>query len=123
MYSEVELKVKVEKNELIKVLTENRQKHSHNYDKAKIGFRKLLIAELKSKLEAAESDKIVTLTFENHKPESHLEDYDDILGMLELATDTEIELSHIQYKQYVKDEWDWARQWSTSNATYLSAAL
>lgn len=122
MYSNNELKIKVNKDELVKTLKANRDKHSSDYDKAKQGFRKLLVVELEKKLQAAKDGKKVTLNFKNQKPTNNLNDYDDVIGMLELATDTEIELNHVQYKQYVQDEWDWKRQWSTSNVAYLSAA-
>jgi len=110
MYSNNELKVKVDKGELLSTLKTNRQKHHDDYEKAKVGFRKLLIVELEKKLKAAKEGKKVPLTFNNQKPTNNLNDYDDVIGMLELATDTTIELSHIQYKQYIKNEWDWTRQ-------------
>jgi hypothetical protein len=123
MYSTVSLKVRVPTETLLSTLKENRHKHADDYDKAKIGFRKLLVKELENKLIAAKDGKKISLNFKNQKPTNHLSDYDDIIGMLEMAADKEIELDHIQYKQYVQNQWEWTHHWSTSNMAYLSAAL
>lgn len=122
MYSNNELEITVDKKELLKALKANRATHDAEYQKAKIGFRKLLIVELEKKLALAKDGKKVELEFKNRKPTNNLNDYDDVIGMLELATDKEIDLNHVQYKQYVKNEWDWTKQWSTSNIAYMSAA-
>lgn len=122
MYSKNDLRVKVDKNDLVAKLQVNRAQHAADYEKAKKGFRKLLIEELRGKLKAAENGEKVELRFTNQTPTNNLEEYDDVIGMLEMATDTEIELTHVQYKQWVQDKWDWKEHWSMSNVAYLSAA-
>ena len=122
MYGQNQLKIKVPKDELLKILKENRQKHSDNYDKAKVGFRKLLIQELEKKLASANAGKKVALSFKNRKPDNNLDDYDEVIGMLELDTNNIVELDAQQYKQYVKDDWAWSGNWTASNSLYMSAA-
>lgn len=122
MYSKNDLKVNVDKNDLVTILQVNRAKHASDYETAKKGFRKLLVEELEGKLRAAKAGEKVELRFENQSPKSYIEEYDDVIEMLQMATNNEIELTHVQYKQWVKDEWDWKEHWSLSNIAYLSAA-
>jgi len=122
MYDKHGITVNVNKDELMKVLKVNRDKHRTEYETAKAGFRKLLERELEKKLEQVRTGKKVELRFKNQRPESHLGDYDEIIGMLELATDEAIELNHSQYRNFVQDKWEWKHSWSLSNAAYLSAA-
>jgi hypothetical protein len=122
MYNDNKLRIKVNKSDLLNTLKESRKSHAAEYSKAKTGFKKLLEKELEKKLADLRSGKKVELTFQNRKPDSHINDYDEVIEMLELSTDVEIELSHQQWKQYIKNEWDWLKTWSLSNANYLSAA-
>lgn len=123
MYGQNNMKIKVNKDRLLEILRENRDKHEADYSKAKTGFRKLLEKELEKKLQLCRDGKKVELSFKNQKPTNNLKDYDDVIGMLELSTDEELEIDHKQYKEYVKNEWDWAKHWHTSNSAYLSAAI
>lgn len=123
MYGQNNLKIKVNKDELLSTLRVNREKHAVNYAKAKEGFRILLEKELKQKLRALQEGKSIRLDFKNRKPTNNLKDYDDVISMLELSTDAEIQLDHQQYKQYFKDTWDWTKMWESDNTMYLSAAL
>lgn len=123
MYEKNRLTIKIKKEDLLKAIKSNRDKHALEYRKAKAGFRKLLEEELNAKLKAVVEGKSVELTFKSVKPTSHLKEYDDIIGMLELSTDTEFEINHEQYRQYVKNEWEWERVWHASNALNLSAVV
>lgn len=123
MYSENKLKVNVKRDNLIFTLNKNMAKHKDDYTKAKKGFIKLLDEELTEKLEDLRAGNKVDLSFENQKPESHVDDYEDVIEMLEMSVDDTIELSHEQFKKWIKDDWDWKRHWSSSNAAYLSAAV
>lgn len=123
MFGENEFKVTVKTTDLLETLKDNRGKHAVAYENAKKGFRILLIKELEKKLQAAKDGKKVALSFTNQKPDSHLAEYDDVIGMLELSEDPTLIINHQQYKQYIKDEWNWARSWTTSNSAYIGAAL
>lgn len=120
-YHDNDMKVKVDRKSLIIQLNENKGKHIRQYKDAYAGFKKSIETELEQKLEAIRGGHSFKLEFENHKPESHENDYDDIIGMLELSVDDNVELNYQQYKQYINDEWDWKRHWQASNAVYMSA--
>lgn len=122
MYNQNNLKVTVNTANLLATLKANRAKHEKNYKLAKEGFRILLIKELEKKLKQAIDGKKVELSFKNQKPTNCLNDYDDVIGMIELSQDEEMIIDHEQYKQYIKNEWDWTAQWLNSNLMSLSAA-
>lgn len=121
MFNKTNLVVRIKKEDLLKVLKDNREKHAADYDKATAGFRKLLEKELNDKLKAVIGGKQVKLKFKSIKPVSHLNEYDDVIGMIELSTDAEFEINSQQYKQYIKNEWEWERMWFASNVNNLSA--
>lgn len=122
-YRDEEMTVNVNRKTLLVALNNNKGKHESDYKSAKKGFIKLLEEELERKLESLRRGDEVKLDFENHKPESHVKEYEDIIGMLELSVDDNVELTYAQYKQFYNDEWDWKRHWSASNAAYISAAV
>lgn len=116
------LKISVNRQQLIETIKANREAHAEEYKKAKEGFKIELRKELMKKVSALDGGKKVDLFFKCNKPDSHLGDYDEVIEMLEMSTSEEIELDARSFKQYVKNEWDWYRHWHASNALYLSAA-
>lgn len=117
------LSVTVDKLRLLGVLKANREAHRQNYELARDGFIKLLTAELEDKIDTIRIDKrIPQLSFDNRQPEDHTDEYDTIIGMLEMSSDSEIELNYQQYQQWVEDNWNWKQLWTTSNTQYMDAA-
>ena len=116
------LTVRVEKQNLLDTLKSNKIKHYKDYQKAKKGFITLLRKELKDMLEDLDNGHSVELRFDNTKPQSFINDYDEVIEMLEMSVDTQLEVTHEQFKKWVKDDWDWKSGWSSSNSIYLSAA-
>lgn len=116
------LSVTVPKSELLDCLKRNRKEHAEDTALAREGFRMELQQELEEKLETLKAGGSVNLQIQCRKPDTHLDDYDDVIGMLEMATDTTVELSHEQYKCWVRDQWDWRDQWVASNTAYITAA-
>lgn len=114
------LKITVKKGKLIGFLKTNRQKHAEDYEEA-VGayFRKLkeTLATFQAQAGANKFRKDnyhLTLV----RPEDRTEDYDRIIGMLEMAEGEDIEIDTEQYDCIVNDQWDWARRAYLSNATY-----
>lgn len=54
--------------------------------------------------------------------ENHTEDYDLILDMLEDTDDNFVELTQQEYKQYVKDQWNWRAGFKAANSVYSRLA-
>lgn len=117
-----QLKVTVDRKTLLETIKKNREKFREDYELAKKGFRIELRKELAKKIRLLDEGKKVDLTFKNHKPDNHLSKYDEIIEMLEMSGANEVELDSDAFKKYVKNEWDWARYWHTSNSMYMLSA-
>lgn len=112
--------INVDKSDLIEILKENKTKHEELYDEAVIGYHEEVVEKLSVALDKAEAGEEYVTNLKMTKPEHHLKDYNRIIGMLELATETEIELNPNEYDQYVNDEWSWAGMTNSINAMYAS---
>jgi hypothetical protein len=114
--------IKVNKRDLLGKLKENRQNHEADYRTALEGYRETAIETLEEFLSKVRGGQTVEPYLGLQVPESHLEDYDRAIQMLEWHTEDEIEMTMEQFAQYVQDDWDWKQRWSTSNSGYLAKA-
>jgi len=112
--------INVNKDELLTILKENRSQHQHLYVEAVNGFHEEVRERLEEALRLASSDEKYITNLDLTSPQSHIKDYDRVIGMLELATETEIELNNNEYDQYVNDEWHWAGVSNSINMMYAS---
>src|SRR5260370_18692324 len=114
--------IKVKKEELLKVLKENRAKHREIFLEALEGFRKKAITEFEKRLEAAKAGKHFDIAIALTLPQDQTKDYDRAIGMLEMAIEDVVELGEAEYAQYVMDDWRWKHNFLTSNTTYSGKA-
>lgn len=112
----------VDKAELLKVLRENRDKHHAIFVEALDGYRKRVVEELEARLTAAKSGRKFDAVIALAQPEDHTDDYDTVIGMLEMDKSDEVELDQQQYKQYVRDQWGWQGRFLGTNAAYSVTA-
>jgi uncharacterized protein YbjQ (UPF0145 family) len=113
-------------SQLLDKLKENREVHVETHNKACEAFRETAYKKLRSRAEQIKSGATVNMTFTYHAPKSHVEEYDDVIGMLEfsLATAGEahanptVELDKQQYRNYVEDKWTWTHDWGVSVSGY-----
>jgi len=113
----MEGKLKYNKKELLAIVIENRANHALAYVEAREGYQKKLIAALEKDLARAKDGKKgrgVML----QAPRKYLADYDRAIKQLELTKEEEIELNDSDFSKLVMDEWQWKREFSTSNALY-----
>jgi hypothetical protein len=115
---EVEINVEV----LLETVRTNRDKHVKDYEKAKKGWQRLLKKELEGMLATLAMGGELQLRITSRKPESHVDDYDEAIGMLEMATNPTVSIDQALYRQFVNDNWDWKAPWVASNTTYIAAA-
>ncbi|MFH1722910.1 MAG: hypothetical protein ABH950_09945 [Candidatus Altiarchaeota archaeon] len=114
--------VKVKKSELLNIMQKNREKHWAIFEKAIAGYRKEVIRHLDFALKAAKSGKKIITTVKLIQPQDHTSDYDRIIGMLKMSVDDEITIDSEQYRQYILDQWEWSRQFSSTSASYTSSS-
>jgi hypothetical protein len=114
--------VKVAKQELIARVQGNMETHRADFDAGLETYRKAVVQELEEWLDQARKGKRIRAYTELRAPEDHMEDYRQVLDMLEMSVDTEIELTHQEFSQFVRDDWGWKEQFTMSlesNTQYL----
>ena len=110
--------VKVVKKTLIEKIKSNKEAHIKEYGEAVIAFKKEAddqLVKLQKKLQSGDMDLSLNLV----KPVNNSEDYDKIIMMFEWDTNEEVELSQIEFSQYVLDELHFAVHAKFLNATYI----
>ena len=111
---------KVNKSDLLNVLRANRTKHTSAFEEANKAYRAAAIDALKAKLAQVTEGK----AFDLHRwpgvmqPESHVAEYDRVIGLLEFTTETVLEITPTDYQQYVLDEWAWKSAFDTTVGHY-----
>lgn len=114
--------IKVKKEDLLKVLRDNRAKHRQIYEEAIEGYRKTVITEFERRLEDAKAGRKIDIRFSLPQPQDQTKDYDRAIGMLEMTIEDVIQLQEHEYQQYVMDDWSWKQNFLTSNSTYSGTA-
>ena len=100
------------------ILKNNREEHRTIFLEAQEGYRKAVIAAFEERLADARKGKRVNTYINLVEPVDQTKEYDRAIRMLELTKDTEIELTEQQFANYVMDQWQWSRQFTTSNSLY-----
>ena len=114
--------IKVHKSELLDIIKSNREKHVEDFKKSIKAYRVKAADLFTKELEKMVNGEEFTTNIRLDKPESHIKDYDLIIGMLEMSVDDIIELEWNQFNQYVNDEWGWKPHFKTSvysNSAYF----
>ena len=115
--------VKVNKEELLTILKFNRERHQEIYKKAFVGYREEVIQHLEFILsEILEKDGKINTKIDLIVPQDHTAEYDRIIGMLEMSVDETIEIDGTEYRQYILDEWDWSKNFSSTSSSYSSGS-
>jgi len=112
----------VEKKELMGKIQVNLAEHKEIFEEAVAGYRKELVAHLEKKLKAAKNGKPVNHHIHLIQPENHVKDYERILEMLEMSTQSVITIGEREFAQYVRDEWEWKGTFLSANSTYSAKA-
>lgn len=122
-------KVKVSKDDLLKILIENRQKHLDQYNENCTEYKLAAIRKLNSIIEKCQHyvDKInnenyikdVNIDYWNlQPPKSYLSNYDQAISMLRMSVDNEVVISNQEYSHYVLDNWSWTENFKNDTMMY-----
>ena len=114
--------ITVNKAKLIETMKGNRAKHHDIVVEAQEGFRDAVIKRLDSMLAQARDGKKIDIAVGLVLPEDHTDEYDTVIGMLELDINDTVDLDVHQYRQWVQDQWGWQRSFTTNNAYYSATA-
>lgn len=109
--------VKINKNNLLKIVRENKEKHVKEFNEAVKDFKMAVIKICNENMEIVEAGK-TDIKVLPPKPVSYEANYTKAILMLELSVDDVIELDQYEFSKFVQDEWEWKQAFSTSNSTY-----
>lgn len=118
-------KVTLNKNDLLKKVSANREAHQKMYQEALEGYRKEVAETLTKQLAVANQNKDVDLTelYQLAKPALHLKEYDRVINMLSHHQGNTVDLSNRDFGRFFEDDWEWKEQWLTSNSKYTMAMM
>ena len=108
---------------LLERLRANRESHRETYRRATTAYQDKIVNELQT---------MIKLVVDGHfhdpyalsrlpVPEDHTEDYDTAIEMLELDTRKEVLLDNRSFRAYIRDEWEWKRNWVANTQRYSDA--
>lgn len=110
--------IKVDKQQLLTIIQANKAKHREIFLEALEGYRKKLLETLENQIEQVKKRKSIDVVIHFPEPRDQTEDYERVIGMLEMSKDTEIELSEQNYAMYVMDDWQGTREWLHTQQRY-----
>jgi len=116
----VRSKIVVDKDQLLDTLKDNRDTHRTAFMAAMDKFRTLAIERFEENIEEIKRGGPVRTFLELPVPEEHTKDYDRAIMMLEWDKGTEVELSEVEFAQYVEDDWGWQQSFASNTMSYTS---
>lgn len=116
------MNTRIDKDELIDILRQNRANHQHIFDEAVEGYRKEAIKQLNEAIDRIKTGSLTRVYFSIPAPENHTADYDRAIRMLELNQEGTVVLNESDTAQYVMDDWGWRNQFIASNKYYSATA-
>lgn len=116
---------KVNREQLLATLKQNRDKHEREYRRALNNWSKRCKSALKHRLKWFDKKKFRLEKFdldfgELPKPISYTSQYDQAIQQVEWEVETEITLTEADFKQFVLDEWGWSSHYAATTMSYNS---
>ena len=117
--------VKINKDELLQIVRDNKEKHIKDYNESvddytrlayKIAMDNITIIETKDLEKIKNKVKPIPAT-----PVSYEDSYTRAIRMLELSVEDIIEVDAHTFNQLVLDEWQWKQQFTTTSSFYKSS--
>lgn len=115
--------VKVNRKELLKIVTENKEKHIKDYLESVEDFKAATLKLAEANLELVKTgdlEQIAKTKPMPAKPVSYESNYTRAIRMLELSVDKEIDVEEDVFNQLVLDEWAWKNAFVASASLYKS---
>jgi len=117
-----DMQITVRKDDLLKKLRENRDKHHTVFQASLRGYSEHCHEILAAHIRAIDSGRTPEIRITVARPEDHTRDYDRVIGMLEMHQGDTFALDEVMYAQYVDDDWGWKRQWLKLSSEYAAGA-
>jgi hypothetical protein len=110
------------KRELLERIRSNLATHRDVYEHAMSGYRGAAQDWFDEQLGKALQGKPFEVWFKEPVPEDHTEDYEAVIDQLELSQEDVVTLSLSEFRQYVRDEWGWKKEFMATTSNYLGNA-
>ena len=118
MHQKGNREITVKKKDLIERIAANKERHIQQFEAAKIAYKKEALRqleELRQKVENGDLDIKLNLV----SPQDVSKKYDEKSEMFEWEIADEVTLTQDEFKDYVQDNFDFARSAFFSNQSYL----
>ena len=116
------MNVRINRMDLLNILKENRDEHLELYNEACVAYKKEMAAHLQKmvkKVQQAEDGEAVQVWISLPCPEEHTADFDRIIDMVEHDTRNELELSENEAAQYISNNWNWIKSFTSNTTSYI----
>jgi len=124
-----------DREKLLERIRENRDRHVEQYEEAWKGYLIEVHEQLEKVVKDARAEAKRWDGFEGEPgkmpenprlhfnvaaqpPQSHEDEYNRVIDMLEFTTQQEIMLTPEDFNQYVRDEWQWSRMFNETASSY-----
>jgi hypothetical protein len=84
-------------------------------------YREKAEAALADRLELVREGGEFDLSFRLPAPVNYEREYTTAIAMVEWEVEPEIELSDMDFKRYVLDQWEWGQVFAANTRSYLAA--
>lgn len=118
----IRMTTKVDRFKLLETLRANRAKHAKIVAEAREGYILKAREALERRLAQLATGQLASLSFSLVPPMDYTETYDNSIAMLEWNVQDEVELEADEFRQLVRDEWDWTDMFLTNNSRYSHSA-
>lgn len=113
--------VKVKREAVLSDLKKNLARHKKIVKEANIGYVEKTEKLLNDSIKQLKEGKILTSIY-IAAPIDNTKTYETAIRMLEIHTDSTIELNSEQVKTLCMDEWDWTASFLMTNSVYSATA-
>jgi hypothetical protein len=115
--------VKLNTENLLKIVRENREKHIKAYNEAVEDYKAAALKIFNENIELINAGNLKDIKTLPAAPTSYETNYNRAVRMLELSVDEVVELDQYEFSKLVLDEWDWKQTFDFMNSTYKSLTV
>jgi hypothetical protein len=112
-------KIRMNREVVLDKLLSNRKSHKETYLKAITGYREKAIEELSALIDELKYGRTpASLAIRLAIPRSYIIEYDLAIEMLNNSIDDVVELDDIDFRRYIRDEWEWKSSFRDTTSAY-----
>jgi hypothetical protein len=117
------IRTKIAVKELLDILKTNLEKHQGEFHEAFKEYQKVAAKRLRMRADSLEKGSAKNHMISLKVPVDYSDSYRQVIEMLEMSESEHIELDWQQFRQYIKDEWHWKKDFTTLNTMYLEGSI